>query len=105
MRLIILLMALFVGSIGVAQADNDEALRTKAQQMINDADAARKKAASVDGEWRDTGKIIKKAQKALDSGKITDAMKLASAAHKQGVLGYQQAMDQQTISLPSYLNY
>jgi hypothetical protein len=77
----------------------------KAEQMITDADAARKKAASVQGEWRDTGKLIKEAQSALKNGDTVKAMKLAAEAHKQGVLGYQQATSQAQLHMPSYLNY
>ena len=77
----------------------------KAQSMIDDADKARKKAASVDGEWRDTGMMIKEAQAALKQGDYVTAMKLAAQAHKQGVLGYQQAMSQKELHMPSYLKY
>jgi hypothetical protein len=76
-----------------------------AQKMIEDADKARKKAASVEGEWRDTGKILKKAKAALKKGDTVTAKKLAAQAHKQGVLGYQQAMSQTELKLPSYLKY
>ena len=45
--------------------------------MIDQADVSRKKAASVSGEWRDTGKFIKKAKAALKDGKYEKAIKLA----------------------------
>ncbi|MDJ0807056.1 MAG: SoxXA-binding protein [Gammaproteobacteria bacterium] len=77
----------------------------KAQQMIDDADKARKKAASVESEWRDTGKMIKMAKEALKKGDSVKAMQLAAKAHKQGVLGYQQAMAQKDQGTPSYLKY
>ncbi len=73
--------------------------------MINDAEKARKKAASVEGEWRDTGKMIKKAQAALKKGDAVNAMKIAAQAHKQGVLGYQQAVAQKELRMPSYVKY
>lgn len=77
----------------------------KAESMIASADKARKQAASVDGEWRDTGKIIKQAEAALQAGDTLKAMQLAAKAHQQAVLGYQQAMDQKDLQMPSYLRY
>ena len=59
---------------------------------INAAKAAKKKAASVGGEWRDIGKILKKAEAAAKDGKKGKAAKLAAKAEQQGKLGYQQAM-------------
>jgi len=86
-----------------APAANPQA--AKAENMIAEADKARKKAGSVKGEWRDTGKIIKQAKAALKAGDTVKAMKLAAKAHKQGVLGYQQAMSQKDLQMPSYLKY
>ncbi|MEE9358663.1 SoxXA-binding protein [Candidatus Vondammii sp. HM_W22] len=75
----------------------------KATQAIADADIARKKAASVAGEWRDTGKMIKKAKKLVDEGDFPAAIKLAGKAQQQGELGYDQAVAQTQLRLPSYL--
>ena len=61
---------------------------------IDAAKAAVKKAATVDGVWRDTGKFIKKAEKLAKQGKNAEAMKLANKAKLQGELGYQQAISQ-----------
>jgi len=52
------------------------------------ADAARKKAASVGGEWRDIKKIMKKAKKAGGD----KCVKLAAKARRQGEIGYAQAL-------------
>lgn len=65
-----------------------------ADDAIADAKAAQKQASSVDGEWRDTGKMIKKAEKLLQEGKATEAEKLAREAEAQGMLGYMQATTQ-----------
>lgn len=65
-----------------------------AEDAIADAKAAQKQARSVDGEWRDTGKMIKKAQKLLKDGKTAEAEKLAREAEAQGMLGYMQATSQ-----------
>ena len=61
---------------------------------ITAAKDAQKQAASVGGEWRDTGKMIKKAEKLLKEGKDDDAAKLAQMAEDQGMLGYMQATSQ-----------
>ena len=54
-----------------------------AQAAIAAAKAAKKKAAAVGYEWRDTGKIIKKAEKALKAGDYAKAVKLAKKAERQ----------------------
>lgn len=105
----ILSMALLVSVCFSTLADEAttaaNSMTGKAQKMIDDADKARKKAASVEGEWRDTGKIIEQAQASLSKGEHVKAMKLAAQAHKQGVLGFQQAMVQKELRMPSYLKY
>lgn len=59
------------------------------------ADAARKKAASVGYEWRDTKKILKQAKKAADGGDFAKAETLAIKAQKQGEAGVAQAAEQE----------
>ena len=83
----------------------DEISAAKVQKLIDAAEAARKEAASVDGEWRDTAKMIKKAKGLLKKGDFVAAAKLANEAAKQGHLGYEQAVSQQDFKMPSYLNY
>lgn len=78
-----------------------------AQSAIDKAETSRQHAASVDGEWRDTGKIIKKAKAALKEGKFDKAISLARTAERQGSYGYEQAISQKTqkdLTSPSYLN-
>ena len=82
-----------------------DARMAQAEQAIKDADASRKRADSVSGEWRDTGKMIKSAQKALKEGDYDTAMKLAKKAHQQGQLGYEQAVSQKELRMPAYLKY
>ena len=65
-----------------------------AEASIAAAKDARKQAKSVGGEWRDTGKMIKKAEKLLKEGKTKEAAKLAQQAEAQGMLGYMQATSQ-----------
>ena len=75
----------------------------EAEKVIAEAEAARKKAASVGGEWRDTGKMIKQAQAAVKAGEHDKAIKIATTAKRQGELGYEQAMSQKSLRMPSYL--
>ncbi len=77
--------------------------QAEAEQAIVDADAARKKAASVGGEWRDTGKMIKEAQDLVKSGEYDKAIKLANKAKRQGELGYEQALAEKDAGFPSYV--
>ena len=65
-----------------------------AEDAIADAKEAQKQANSVGGEWRDTGKMIKKAEALLKEGKTAEAEKLAREAEIQGMLGYMQATSQ-----------
>jgi hypothetical protein len=70
-----------------------------ADQAIAAAKDARKQAISVGGEWRDTGKMIKKAEALLEKGKTEEAAKMAQAAEAQAMLGYMQATSQTSDNL------
>jgi len=89
--------------LGIASSIVSAADNTQAQNAIAAAEKAQKKAASVDGEWRDTGKIIKKARAAQSESKYDQAVKLANKAARQGDLGYEQAYAQRELHMPSYL--
>ncbi len=65
-----------------------------AEYEIAAADAARKTAGKMGFEWRDTGKMIKKAKQAALSYQYDKAIKLARAAKKQGENGQYQAIAQ-----------
>lgn len=104
---VLVLMAFAMGgisnSLAAEAAKAADPMAAKATQAIADADAARKKAASVAGEWRDTGKMIKKAKGLVAKGDFSAAIKLAGKAQQQGELGYDQAVAQKQLRLPSYL--
>jgi len=70
-----------------------------AEKAIAAAKDARKQASSVGGEWRDTGKMIKKAEALLKEGKNEEAAKMAQAAEAQAMLGYMQATSQTSDNL------
>jgi hypothetical protein len=60
------------------------------------AKSAQKKAASADGEWRDTASIVKKSEEAAEKGDFAEATKLADQAKLQGEMGYKQSIDQKS---------
>ena len=72
---------------------------TSQEQAAKDAIAAAKeantRAKAVGYEWRDTGKIIDSAEKALADGKYDEAIKLANKARKQAenAIAQKQAED------------
>jgi len=75
-------------------AFSSSAFAGAADDAIADAKEAQKQAQSVGGQWRDTGKMIKKAEKLLKAGKDKEAEMLAREAEAQGMLGYMQATSQ-----------
>lgn len=54
------------------------------------ADAARKQAAGVGHEWRDTRKMLKKAKATAKKGDYDKAVKLAQQAQQQGERAFEQ---------------
>ena len=68
------------------------------EKALAHAEAARKKAASVGGEWRDIKKILKKAKKAKKAGNESKCIKLATKARRQGEIGYAQALRERSKS-------
>lgn len=76
---------------------------TSTEQAAKDAIAAakeaNKKAKAVGYEWRDTGKLIEEAEKALSDSKYEDAIKLANKARKQAENAVaQEASEKQRIA-------
>ena len=67
------------------------------------AKAEIKKAAAVGGEWRDTGKILKEAEKAAAEGNYDTATKMAEKAKFQAIKGQEQAASQVNVGNPAYL--
>ncbi|EGV16199.1 hypothetical protein [Thiocapsa marina] len=84
-----------------ATVDTDAA--KQAEAAIAAAEAARKKAGSVGGEWRDTGKLITEAQDLAKSGDFAAATALADKARRQGEMGYEQAIREQGATFPTYV--
>ncbi len=76
---------------GCASTDEVEDSSISAEQAIADAKAANAEAKAVNYEWRDTGKIIKKAEEKLATGDEAGAIKLANQAKAQAVTALAQA--------------
>jgi nucleoid-associated protein YgaU len=82
---LISLIALVLGvAIGCSSTTQESGCTVQgANDAIAAAKAANEKAKAVKNEWRDTGDIIKKAEKAIADGKCDEAMKLANQARQQ----------------------
>lgn len=107
MTIKLLSIALLFSAIVSNTAIAAEKEAAAAQSAIDKAETSRQHAASVGGEWRDTGKNIKKAKAALKEGQFDKAIKLAREAERQGSYGYEQAISQKTqknLTTPSYLS-
>ncbi|AKH21644.1 hypothetical protein [Sedimenticola thiotaurini] len=102
--MLMLIFGLAAGSTTLLASDM-QANAAAAEDAIAKAEAARKKAASVNGEWRDTGKFIKQAKAAAEAGDYSKAIKLANKAEVEGQLGYEQQVSQSELKIPSYLKY
>lgn len=79
------LIALVLGfAIGCSSTSQETGCTVQgANDAIAAAKSANDKAKAVRNEWRDTGKIIKEAEKALADGNCDEAMKLANKARQQ----------------------
>ncbi len=67
-----------------------------AKTAISKAEQKASQAAKLDYEWRNTGKIIKKAKAALKKGNIDTAIKLANKATRQGDNALKQYAEQRS---------
>ncbi len=74
-------------------------------QMMESALEWRRKAASVDGEWREVGPLMAKAEQAAAAGDYARAIDLAEMARFQAEMGYRQMQAQEDIMNPSFLYY
>lgn len=97
------------GLVGCAQQETKQATaapmgdKAAYETAIAAAKADQRKAASVGGEWRDTGKVIKEAEEAAAKGDFAKAAKLAEKAAFEGRMGYEQALGQKNAGNPGYL--
>ncbi|MCW8983485.1 MAG: SoxXA-binding protein [Gammaproteobacteria bacterium] len=105
MKQLLTALALVTLMSGCAGEMAKPATAESAKAAIASAEAARKKASSVGGEWRDTAKMIKAADAAAKKGDFEAAVKQANKAREQGEMGYTQAVSQKELKMPSYLKY
>lgn len=84
LKLLLASLAALTLTLGTAAANSD------ATAAINAAKDAAKKANSVGAQWRDTGKMIKKAEALAAEGKTEKAIKQAKIAEMQGNVAYTQ---------------
>jgi hypothetical protein len=98
MKKLILFGALILALSGCASS-GDKAMMAptaeSAKAAIAAAKDAVKQAGKAGGVWRDTGKMIKKAEAALEKKDYAAATKLAKKAKFQGEMAEKQAMSQQ----------
>jgi nucleoid-associated protein YgaU len=78
--LVALVLAVAVGCSTTESSGADE---QAAKDAIAAAKAANERAKELTYEWRDTGKLIKKAEAALGDGNYDEAIKLANKAKRQ----------------------
>lgn len=93
MKKIALLAAAATLMLG-ACATAPTATKEDAMAAINMAKQETAKAKKVNYTWRDTGKIIKKAEEAMKKEDYASAVKLANKAKTQGMLAQQQYEEQ-----------
>ncbi|HHJ36003.1 MAG TPA: SoxXA-binding protein [Gammaproteobacteria bacterium] len=67
---------------------------------VKEANASIDKAKAVNYEWRDSRKLLKKAEALNKKGKNKKAMKLVAKAKKQGELAVAQAAQQSGVTGP-----
>ncbi|MFK5915465.1 MAG: hypothetical protein QM484_13925 [Woeseiaceae bacterium] len=72
---------------------------SEANMAIKHAMTANGKAKKIYVEWRDTGKVIKKARKAKAKGKFAKAVKLAGKAERQAINAVKQFHQQKKATL------
>ena len=88
--------AILAGLLVTGCAGNSANVATQEDynQAVVDAKAAIKKAKSARYEWRDSGKILKQAEKAAKAGDFNKAVKLANKAMRQGQYALAQSEQQ-----------
>lgn len=86
LALLAITTAFFVAACGAPQKHN----KADADSAIAAAEFANKKAKKAGYQWRDAGKLMKKAKAAAKDGNFDKAVKLANKAKAQGEDAYAQ---------------
>jgi len=93
-KLMIILTAAIALSLTACTGSGPTHTKNDAAGAIGAAEHETARAAKKFYEWRDTGKIIKKAKKALKAGEYDKAVKLANKAKAQSTMALQQQREQ-----------
>lgn len=93
MKKIITLAAIAAFTLGACAAGPTHT-KNDAAGAITAAEHETNRAKKKNYEWRDTGKLIKKAKEAMKKGDFDKAVKLANEAKMQSTLALQQYEDQ-----------
>ena len=103
---IVALAAVCAFTISACQAGSSKSSGGKAgyDASVAAANSAIAKAKSVDGLWRDTGKLMKGAGKAAKAGDYAKATKMVKIAEFQANTGVAQADSQKNVGTPSWMN-
>ncbi len=80
-------------------------VKKEVDALVKVAKANQKKAASVGGEWRDIGKMLKKVKKLRANGQCEQAIKVLHTAIEHGEMGYKQAIAQKQLKMPKYFKF
>ena len=88
--IIMLVLGLAAGCASTEEAE-PVADQATAEQAIADAKSSNAQAKKMGAEWRDTGKMIKEAEKALAAGDYAKAIDLANKAQRQAENAMKQA--------------
>jgi len=91
---IALASALLSGCSYFSADDSPAASLESYNSAVADAKNSLKTAAAANYEWRDSGKILKKAEKAAKAGDFETAIKLVNQAKQQGDLALAQSKEQ-----------
>jgi hypothetical protein len=73
---------------------------TSYEEAVKEANASINNAKAVNYEWRDSRKLLEKADKLNKEGKSDKAMKLVATAKKQGEMAVAQAELQASVTGP-----
>jgi len=90
-----LVLGLLAGCASSPDNGGAGADQAAAEQAIADAKASNAQAKKMGAEWRDTGKIIKSAEKALADGDYAKAIELANKAQRQAENAMKQYKEQE----------
>jgi len=95
MKKIILLVAAAALALGACSSTPSQThTKNDALSAIAAAEHETARARKVGYEWRDTGKLIKKAKEALKKEQYDKAIKLANKAKRQSTLAIRQQQEQ-----------